>query len=66
MKDKQIEKLSETMHAQVIHIYSLINQKTIEEPGAKKIFVAILVIPTTIILLNKISRKEHSIKYKFS
>jgi hypothetical protein len=36
MKDKQIEKLSETMHAQAIHIQSLINQKAIEEPGAKK------------------------------
>ncbi len=36
MKDKQIEKLSETMHAQAIHIQSLINQKAIDEPGAKK------------------------------
>jgi len=29
MKDNQIEKLSETMHAQAIHIQSLINQKAI-------------------------------------
>ena len=36
MKDKQIEKLSETMHAQAIHIQSLINQKAIDEPGARK------------------------------
>jgi len=43
VKDAQIEKLNEnmhelteTMHAQSVHIQSLINQKAIEEPGAKK------------------------------
>lgn len=35
-KDSQLEQLTETMQAQAIHIQSLINQKAIEEPGAKK------------------------------
>jgi len=36
IKDKQIEKLTDTMQAQAIHIQSLITQKAIEAPGAKK------------------------------
>src|ERR1035437_1262125 len=36
VKDNQIEKLSETIQAQAIHIQSLINQKAIEEPGVKR------------------------------
>jgi hypothetical protein len=36
VKDSQIEKLSETIQAQAIHIQSLINQKAVEAPGAKK------------------------------
>ncbi len=36
VKDNQIEKLSETVQAQAIHIQTLINQKAIEAPGAKK------------------------------
>ena len=36
VKDNQLEKLSETIQAQAIHIQSLINQKAIGEPGAKK------------------------------
>ena len=35
-KDSQLEQLTESMQAQAIHIQSLINQKAIEEPGAKK------------------------------
>jgi len=36
VKDNQIGKLSETLQAQAIHIQTLINQKAIEAPGAKK------------------------------
>lgn len=36
VKDNQIEKLTETMHAQSVHIQTLLNQKSIEAPGAKK------------------------------
>ena len=36
VKDNQIEKLSETIQAQAIHIQSLINQKAVEAPGIKK------------------------------
>jgi len=36
VKDNQIGKLSETVHAQAIHIQTLINQKVIEAPGNKK------------------------------
>ena len=35
-KDNQLEKLTETMQAQAIHIQTLINQKAIEAPGSKK------------------------------
>lgn len=35
-KDTQIGKLTETMQAQAIHIQTLLNQKQIEMPGAKK------------------------------
>jgi DNA-binding protein H-NS len=35
-KDNQLEQLTETMQAQSIHLQTLINQKAIEAPGAKK------------------------------
>jgi len=35
-KDSQLEQLTETMQAQAIHLQTLINQKAIEAPGAKK------------------------------
>jgi hypothetical protein len=35
-KDNQIGKLTENMQAQSVHIQTLINQKAIEAPGAKK------------------------------
>ena len=35
VKDSQIEKLTETLQAQAIHIQTLINQKAVEAPGAK-------------------------------
>ena len=35
-KDNQLEQLTETMPAQSIHLQTLINQKAIEAPGAKK------------------------------
>ena len=35
-KDNQLEKLTETMKAQAIHIQTLLNQKAIEAPGAKR------------------------------
>jgi len=36
VKDTQLEKITETMNAQAVHIQTLINQKQIEAPGAKK------------------------------
>ena len=36
VKDIQLEKITETMNAQAVHIQTLINQKQIEAPGAKK------------------------------
>jgi hypothetical protein len=36
VKDSQIEKLTETMQAQAIHIQTLLNQKSLEAPGAQK------------------------------
>ena len=36
VKDTQLEKITETMNAQAVHIQTLINQKAIEVPGAKK------------------------------
>lgn len=36
VKDTQIEKLTETMQAQAVHLQTLLNQKAIEAPGAKK------------------------------
>jgi len=35
-KDSQIQKLTDNMQAQSVHIQTLINQKAIEAPGAKK------------------------------
>lgn len=35
-KDAQIEKINENMQAQAIHLQTLLNQKAIEAPGAKK------------------------------
>jgi septal ring factor EnvC (AmiA/AmiB activator) len=35
-KDSQLEQLTETLQAQAIHLQTLINQKAIEAPGAKK------------------------------
>ena len=35
-KDSQLEQLTETMQAQSIHLQTLINQKAIEAPGAKR------------------------------
>jgi CRISPR/Cas system-associated endonuclease Cas3-HD len=35
-KDSQLEQLTETMQAQAIHLQTLINQKAIEAPGAKR------------------------------
>jgi len=37
-KDDQIEKLNENMHKQAVHLQTLLNQKAIEAPGAKKPF----------------------------
>jgi Arc/MetJ-type ribon-helix-helix transcriptional regulator len=36
VKDTQLEKITETMNAQAVHIQTLINQKQIEAPGAKR------------------------------
>jgi len=36
VKDTQLEKITETMNAQAVHIQTLINQKAIEVPGARK------------------------------
>lgn len=36
VKDSQIEKLTETLQAQAIHIQTLLNQKAVEAPGTKK------------------------------
>lgn len=36
VKDTQLEKITGTMNAQAVHIQTLINQKQIEAPGAKK------------------------------
>ena len=36
IKDNQIKQLTETMQAQAVHIQTLLNQKAIEAPGAKK------------------------------
>jgi len=36
VKDTQLEKITETMNAQAVHIQTRINQKAIEVPGAKK------------------------------
>ena len=36
VKDTQLEKITETMNAQAVHIQTLINQKQIEASGAKK------------------------------
>jgi hypothetical protein len=36
VKDSQIEKLTESLQAQAIHIQTILNQKAIEAPGAKK------------------------------
>ena len=36
VKDAQIAKLTDTMQAQSVHLQTLINQKAIEAPGAKK------------------------------
>lgn len=38
VKDTQIDKLSENMQAQAVHIQTLISQKAIEAPGVKKPF----------------------------
>ena len=35
-KDTQIENLTNTMQSQAINIHDMLNQKTIEAPGAKK------------------------------
>jgi chromosome segregation ATPase len=35
-KDLQIEKLTETMQAQAVHLQTVLNQKAIEAPGSKK------------------------------
>ncbi len=36
VKDTQLEKITETMNTQAVHIQTLINQKQIEAPGSKK------------------------------
>jgi Arc/MetJ-type ribon-helix-helix transcriptional regulator len=36
VKDVQLEKITETMNAQAVHIQTLITQKQIEAPGTKK------------------------------
>jgi DNA-binding Xre family transcriptional regulator len=36
VKDNQIEKLTDTLHAQAIHIQTLLNQKALEAPCDKK------------------------------
>ena len=36
VKDSQIERLTEAMQAQAVHVQTVLTQKSIEAPGAKK------------------------------
>ena len=73
VKNAQIEKLNEnipelteTTHAQLVHIQTLLSQhKQITEYDEKKTMVAILVTPATIIANNKISGEAYSIKNRY-
>ena len=71
IKDNQIDKLngnihelSDTMKAQAVHLQTVLSKKQLKHQEQKK-HGGDFGSPVTIILLNKINGKEHSIKNKF-
>ena len=55
IKDNQIKKLTDTLHAQAIHIPTLLTQKALEAPGEIEEVLEVLVSPAVILPHNEIN-----------